>query len=265
MFPRPRKPFSSARLRPRSQQARSGSRLKFRRSPNIAADGCTSRGRASRAVPSGAVPRAVTPKSSVSSILPAGSVPPGRRRRAADPRRVVFTLVEGARNNRHRSTRRRRCGRDSLAYGHRSNVRPTNRAGERRQARRYLERELGHFERYCGGTPEALPLLKEIAALKQNSDRSWDERTRKEMELAAPKIGQDHFPAGSERAPHKMSGRALVARAGPQTTRASRFKPNDRWGFDRLASACCDCRVLVGLTRGRKLDEVWRSHDRHRP
>jgi hypothetical protein len=60
-----------------------------------------------------------------------------------------------------------------------------NRAGERRQARRYLERELRHFERYCGGMPEALPLLKEIAALKQNSDRSWDERTRKEMEFAA--------------------------------------------------------------------------------
>jgi hypothetical protein len=56
------------------------------------------------------------------------------------------------------------------------------------RARRYLERELGHFERYCGGTSEALPLLKEIAALKQNSDRSWDERTRKEMEFAAPKI-----------------------------------------------------------------------------
>ena len=147
--------------------------------------------------------------------LTCGQRPPGRRRRAADPRRVVFTLVEGARNNRHRWTRRRRCGRDSLACGHRSNVRPTNRAGERRQARRYLERELGHFERYCGGTPEALPLLKEIAALKQNSDRSWDERTRKEMEFAAPKIGQDHFPAGSERAQHKMS----VGRSSPVLAR----------------------------------------------
>ena len=60
-----------------------------------------------------------------------------------------------------------------------------NRAGERRQARRYLERELHHFERYCSGLPEALPLLKEIATLKQNVDRSWNERTRKEMEFAA--------------------------------------------------------------------------------
>ena len=60
-----------------------------------------------------------------------------------------------------------------------------NRAGDRRQARRYIERELHHFERYCAGVPEVLPLLKEIAALKQNADRSWSERTRKEMEFAA--------------------------------------------------------------------------------
>ena len=60
-----------------------------------------------------------------------------------------------------------------------------NRAGDRRQARRYLERELHHFERYCAGLEAALPLLKEIATLKQHADRTWDERTRKEMEIAA--------------------------------------------------------------------------------
>ena len=101
-------------------------------------------------------------------------------------REVVFTLVEGARNNRQPLDEKA-----SMAVAtawHADIVRTSaqmNRAGERRQARRYLERELRHFERYCGGVPEALPLLKEVAALKQNSDRSWDERTRKEMEFAA--------------------------------------------------------------------------------
>ena len=113
--------------------------------------------------------------------------------------------------------------------------------------------------------PEELPLLKEIAALKQNSDRSWDERTRKEMEFAAPKIGQDHFPAGSERAQHKMSGRALVARAGPQTTCASRIQTKRSPG---IRSSGLGLLRLPGAGRpheGQEVDEVWRSHDRHRP
>jgi Ca-activated chloride channel family protein len=114
-----------------------------------------------------------------------GTAPDGTALEAR-PREVAFTLVEGARNN-----RQPRDEKTSMAVAtawHADIVRTSarmNRAGERRQARRYLERELRHFERYCGGMPEALPLLKEIAALKQNSDRSWDERTRKEMEFAA--------------------------------------------------------------------------------
>jgi hypothetical protein len=63
-----------------------------------------------------------------------------------------------------------------------------NRSGERRQARRYVERELQFFERYCSGLPQAAPLLKEIALLRQNVDRDWDERTRKEMEVAAYRV-----------------------------------------------------------------------------
>ncbi|MGA2045419.1 MAG: VWA domain-containing protein [Roseiarcus sp.] len=60
-----------------------------------------------------------------------------------------------------------------------------NRGGERRQARRFVERELQYFERYCAGLPQAMPLVREITVLKQNVDRQWDERTRKEMELGA--------------------------------------------------------------------------------
>jgi hypothetical protein len=60
-----------------------------------------------------------------------------------------------------------------------------NRSGERRQARHYVERQLGYFERYCHGLPGAHELLREIALLKRNIDRSWDERTRKEMELGS--------------------------------------------------------------------------------
>ena len=60
-----------------------------------------------------------------------------------------------------------------------------NRMGERRQAHGYVERELQYFERYCAGLPQALPMLRELAVLKQNVGREWDERTRKEMEIAA--------------------------------------------------------------------------------
>ena len=60
-----------------------------------------------------------------------------------------------------------------------------NRKGERRQARRFVERELQFFERYCSGLPQAAPLVREIIVLKQNVDREWDERTRKEMEVSS--------------------------------------------------------------------------------
>ena len=60
-----------------------------------------------------------------------------------------------------------------------------NRKGERRQARRFVERELQFFERYCAVLPQALPLVREITVLKQNVDREWDERTRKEMEVTS--------------------------------------------------------------------------------
>jgi Ca-activated chloride channel family protein len=73
-----------------------------------------------------------------------------------------------------------------------------NRAGERSQARRFVERELQYFERYCAGLPQAMPLVREITVLKQNVDRQWDERTRKEMEVSAymrSSNKQDYRPA----------------------------------------------------------------------
>jgi Ca-activated chloride channel family protein len=107
----------------------------------------------------------------------------------ARPCEVPFTLVEGARNN--RQPRDEAASMAVATAWHAEVVRTSarlNRSGDRRQARRYLERELHHFERYCGGLEGALPLLKEIATLKQHADRTWDERTRKEMEIAAYSI-----------------------------------------------------------------------------
>jgi Ca-activated chloride channel family protein len=61
-----------------------------------------------------------------------------------------------------------------------------NRGGDRGRARNYVERELRSFQRYCHGLPpEARELTRDIEVLAQNIDRSWDERTRKEMKMAS--------------------------------------------------------------------------------
>ncbi len=99
---------------------------------------------------------------------------------------ATFTLVEGSRNN--KQSRDEAASMAVANAWHAEIVRNAahmNRLGERRQARRYVERELHFFERYCAGLPRALPLLREIAILKQNVDRDWDERTRKEMEVGS--------------------------------------------------------------------------------
>jgi len=104
----------------------------------------------------------------------------------AAPAEVAFTLAEGARNN--RQPRNEAASMTVARAWHADIVRTAsqmNRGGDRRHARHYVERELHFFERYCVGLPEARDLLKEIAVLKQNVDRTWDERTRKEMELGS--------------------------------------------------------------------------------
>ena len=111
----------------------------------------------------------------------------------ARPAEATITLVEGARNN-----KQARDGAASMAVAtawHAEIVRRTaalNRKGERRQARRYVEKELSYFERYCEGLPQALPLLREIIVLKQHAEREWDERTRKEMEITAYMAESNH-------------------------------------------------------------------------
>jgi Ca-activated chloride channel family protein len=76
-----------------------------------------------------------------------------------------------------------------------------NRSGDRRHARHYVERQLRYFERYCDGLLEARELAREIALLKRNIDRSWDERTRKEMELGS-------YLAEANRDDHRSAARA---------------------------------------------------------
>jgi hypothetical protein len=104
----------------------------------------------------------------------------------AVPVEVAFTFVEGSRNN--RQPRDEAASMAVARAWHSEIIRVAarmNRAGDRRQARHFVERELQFFERYCAGLPEARELLKEIAVLKQNVDRDWNERTRKEMEIAS--------------------------------------------------------------------------------
>jgi hypothetical protein len=104
----------------------------------------------------------------------------------APPAEATITLVEGARNN--KQARDETASMSVAAAWNAEIVRRAaqlNRSGERRQARRFVERELQFFERYCSGLPQALPLLREIVVLKQNVERDWDERTRKEMEISA--------------------------------------------------------------------------------
>ena len=102
---------------------------------------------------------------------------------------AAFTFVEGARNN--RQSRDETASMAVATVWHAEILRTAarlNRSGERRQARRYIDRELQFFERYCSGLPQAATLLKEIALLRQNVGRDWDERTRKEMEVAAYRV-----------------------------------------------------------------------------
>ncbi len=105
---------------------------------------------------------------------------------AARPCEVAFTLVEGARNNRQP---RDETASMAVANAWRAEIVRTaarlNEAGDRRQARRFVERELHHFERYCAGLEGALPLLKEIATMKQHVDESWDLQTIKLMRFEA--------------------------------------------------------------------------------
>jgi hypothetical protein len=84
-----------------------------------------------------------------------------------------------------------------------------NRGGERRHARRYVERELHFFARYRERLPGARELVKEIAVLKQNVDRNWDERTRKEMELGS-------YLAQSNRADYRGAKRGWADRMNDQ-------------------------------------------------
>ena len=118
--------------------------------------------------------------------LSAHSAAPGGAALDVRPAEASIAFVEGALN-----TKQPRDEAASMAVAlawHAEIVRRAaqlNRKGERRQARRFVERELQFFERYCAGLPQALPLVREITVLKQNVDREWDERTRKEMEVTS--------------------------------------------------------------------------------
>lgn len=111
----------------------------------------------------------------------------------ARPAEATITLVEGARNN--KQARDEAASMAVATAWHAEIVRRTaalNRKGERRQARRYVEKVLSFFERYCEGLPQALPLLREVIVLKQHAEREWDERTRKEMEISAYMAESNH-------------------------------------------------------------------------
>ena len=111
---------------------------------------------------------------------------PDRTALEAFPAEVSFTFTEGARNS--RQARNPDATMAAVRAWHADIVRTAarmNREGDRRAVKAYIERELRHFERYAEGLPDARDLLREIVLLRQNADRTWDERTRKEMEMSS--------------------------------------------------------------------------------
>jgi Ca-activated chloride channel family protein len=116
---------------------------------------------------------------------------------------VSFTFAEGARNS-----RQPRDPEASIAVArawHADIVRSAarmNREGDRRAVKAYVERELRHFERYAEGLHEARDLLREIVLLRQNADRTWDERTRKEMTMSSYLVGSASADYRSAPRPH---------------------------------------------------------------
>ena len=116
-----------------------------------------------------------------------------------------FTLVEGARNYKQQ---RDVAASLAVALAWQAEIirraARLNRSGERRKARSFVERQWSFFERYCARLGGAEALLREIALLKRNVEREWDERTRKEMEFSA-------YRAQTSKADYRAAPRASWA------------------------------------------------------
>jgi Ca-activated chloride channel family protein len=59
-----------------------------------------------------------------------------------------------------------------------------NRSGSFVEAKERLKRDLPIFEKYCEGLPNGPALISEMRKMQEVADREWNERGRKEMELA---------------------------------------------------------------------------------
>jgi Ca-activated chloride channel family protein len=59
-----------------------------------------------------------------------------------------------------------------------------NRAGRFDAAVARLKRDLPHFKKYCAGLPGGPAMVAELRKMQKVADRDWNERGRKEMELA---------------------------------------------------------------------------------
>jgi Ca-activated chloride channel family protein len=87
-----------------------------------------------------------------------------------------------------------------------------NRAGDRREARHYLERELRFFQRYGKGLAGSDALVRELVLMLRRIGQEWDERTRKEMELFSFKYA---YSAPDHRAAPRESWAARLRRPEP--------------------------------------------------
>ncbi len=65
-----------------------------------------------------------------------------------------------------------------------------NRAGDRRGARHFLERELQWMERYARGVPGAEAKIGELVLLFRRVDEDWGARTRKEVFTESTRLGR---------------------------------------------------------------------------
>jgi Ca-activated chloride channel homolog len=67
-----------------------------------------------------------------------------------------------------------------------------NRIGKLRELQRYLDHEIKYFSRYITGLPNAEHLAAELVKMRDVSDREWNERSRKDMQITTHYSQQGH-------------------------------------------------------------------------
>lgn len=112
--------------------------------------------------------------------------PGGDGRHEAAPVTAALTFARGVDNDTQR--RDPAISRETARLWQAQLVRQVvqrNRQGEYQQAQALLREQLEHFRRYCRGLEGTAGMIDELEQMLRVADRAWDERGRKEMQLAS--------------------------------------------------------------------------------